>query len=326
VKVSIALVSALAVAAAASSARATVLTGPVDTIYSDNFAAPVANVNGAGVDPNAIVGNAPAVSNGLDGGSAAATYLSTAPVSPTASPTTTPDANWDYSGSGSAKITAPAADVVGGESTKNITNLTLPLVPVVGMTYDFSLTMNAPAATGAHGLFMAFVYNNGNGHNTAPQAVSNNNPIGLVLLRDAVNTGTAGVNGVNGYFDIFESTGTGSDNEFNPTANAATGGTPGTTLTVDEVFTPLTDGSTGTEAVYIGGVQIAQFNLTGIDIVNTTTGVVTSSGITDIQFGDNRDASATVTNFSLTAQAVPEPASLGLIAVGAMGLLARRRR
>ena len=43
-----------------------------------------------------------------------------------------------------------------------------------------------------------------------------------------------------------------------------------------------------------------------------------TNGVSDIQFGDNRDAGGTFTNFSLTA--VPEPASLSLLAIG--GLLA----
>lgn len=56
-------------------ARASVFTGSFDTVYSDNFAKPAVNVNTAGVDPNSIAGNAPAVSTGLDGGTLLATYI-----------------------------------------------------------------------------------------------------------------------------------------------------------------------------------------------------------------------------------------------------------
>ncbi len=183
-------------------------TGTVDTIYADNFAGPAVNVNAATTAPNAIVGNAPQTATGLDGGSATATYIGN-PVPAVTS--ATPDADWLYSGSNSATMTSPAANVVSGEDTKSIANLTLPLVPVVGEVYDLEMTMVAAPGTGAHGLEMAFLWNNGNGHNTAPQAISNNDPVGLILDRDATSSGTTA-----NYFEIFENTVTGSDNSFAP--------------------------------------------------------------------------------------------------------------
>jgi PEP-CTERM motif len=283
-------------------------TGPVDTIYSDSFAAPGTNVNSATTDPNAIVGNPVAGGDGGSGGTPAATYLSTPIVTGI---TGTPDADWDYSGSTSATITSPAANVVAGEDTKTITNLTLPLVPVVGDAYDLELTMVAAPGTGAHGLEMAFLFNGGNAHNTTAQAISNNDPIGLILDRDATSSTTT-----SNYFEVFENTGTGSDNSFAPSASALTGGTPGTKVTVDEIFTP-TGATTGTESVYLNGVLAtgSPFNLTGL-----------TGGISDIQFGDNRDALGTFTNFSLTAEAVPEPASAALLLLGGGLAMGRRRR
>jgi hypothetical protein len=288
-------------------ARASVFTGSFDTIYSDNFTAPVVNVNAASTNPNAIVGNVPATSTGLDGGSVTATYLST-PISTGAAGT--PDTDWVYSGSNSATITSPAANIVAGESTKTITNLTLPVVPVLGKAYDLELTMNAPTATGAHGLEMAFLFNNGNGHNTTSQAISNNNPVGLILDRDATASGTTP-----NYFDIFEGINTVGDTQFAPSASSLSGGVPGTTLTVDSVFTP-TGATTGTMSWYINGILV---NPTPLALTGLT------NGVSFIQFGDNRDAGGTFTNFSLTAQTVPEPASMGLVALGGL-MMARRRR
>ncbi|HUO10504.1 MAG TPA: PEP-CTERM sorting domain-containing protein [Phycisphaerae bacterium] len=296
----------MAVAATAvTSARATIFTGSYDVVYSDTFAAPASNVNAASSDPNAIIGNAPAVATGLDGGSASATYIGYPVVTSTSG---TPDADWQYSGSNSATITSPSANLSGGEDTKTITNLTLPIVPVVGYAYDLEMTMALPSATGGHGLEMAFLYNSGNAHNTLAQAISNNDPVGLILDRDALSNGN--------YFEIFEGLGTASDNSFSPSASALTGGAVGTTVTVDSIFTP-TGTTTGTMSWYLNGVLV---NATPVSETGLT------GGVSFIQFGDNRTTGGSFSNFSLTAQAVPEPASLGVAAVGALALVARRRR
>jgi hypothetical protein len=281
--------------------------GAVDTIYSDNFTAPGTNVNSASSDPNAIVGNTVAGGDGGYGGTPGAKYISTPVVTGI---TGTPDTDWDYSGTPSASITSPAANVVAGEDTKTITNLTLPVVPIVGEVYDLELTMVAATGTGAHGLEMAFLYNNGHNNNTGGLAISNNDPIGLILERDATSSTST-----SNYFEIFEGTGTNSDNSFAPSATALTGGTPGTTITVDEIYTP-TSTTSGTESVYLNGILATPtpFTLTGL-----------TGGISDISFGDNRDASGNFTNFSLTASPVPEPASMGILLM-AGGLVLKRRR
>lgn len=275
-------------------AGATLLTGPVDTIYSDNF---------SGTGGNAIAGNVPTVASGLDGGTAGATWTGISTAG------TAPDAVWDYSGSNSATITSPSANVTAGEDPNTIVNIALPVVPVMGYTYDLEATISGVnPGTGGHGLEMAFLYNGGNGHLSAEQAISNNDPAGLILYRDAAETGP------NGYFDIFESTGTGSDNRFAPSSNSLTGGSVGQTVTVDAILTPLTSTSVSMNW-YLNGVLA---NPSPVTITGLT------NGISDIQIGDNRIANGTITGFSLTA--VPEPASAGLLAISGLVLGARRRR
>jgi hypothetical protein len=302
----------------AEHANATLLTGSVDTIYADNFAAPAVNVNAATTDPNSIVGNTPATETGLDGGSATSPYLGIATF---ATGAVTPDAAWNYSGANSATLNGQTANIattgsLTGEDGNSISNLTLPLVPVIAGVgfeeYDLELTMTNPAASGGHGLEMAYLFNNGNGHNTAAQAISNNDPVGLILDRDANASTTPG----SGYFDIFEATGTGSDHNFAPTASALTGGTAGTTVTVDILYTALTTTS-GSMSWYVNGV-----------LANPTPVVITglTNGISDIQFGDNRSTGVTFTNFSLTATDVPEPASAGLMLMSLPMLLRRGRQ
>ncbi|MGA2440073.1 MAG: hypothetical protein ABSH08_03885 [Tepidisphaeraceae bacterium] len=278
-------------------ASASILPGTPDVIYSDNFAAPAVNVNA----PNTyIVNNAPAVETGLDGGSASATYVGVATIGV---PAANSDALWSYSGSNSATITSPAFNG-NGEDNSTIDNLTLPLSPIIGETYDLELTMTVPSAThyGGHGVEMAFLYGNGNGHNTAGQAISNNDPAGLILDRDFV-TGT-------GYFDVFEGIGTANDNRFSPGTGL------GSTLTVDTLYTP-TSTTSGVFSWYANGVLLAgPVTITGI-----------TGGITDVQFGTNYNTAGgnVLQNFSLTDQ-VPEPVTAGLFLASGLPLMFRRHR
>jgi hypothetical protein len=279
-------------------ASANVLTGPYDTIYSDNFAAPTVNVN---APATYIVNNAPAVigaNAAADGGSGTATYIG---VSTIGTPSTASDALWSYSGSNSATITSPTHGS-NGEDSGTIDNLALPLSPIVGETYDLEITMMEPAASayGGHGLEMAFLFNNGNGHLTAGQAISNNNSVGLILDRDFVTGGTD--------FDIY------AGNAVNGADQLGFSNTPvGATITVDTLMTP-TSATSGIFSWYLNGSQIA-----GPTAISGLT-----NGITDIQFGVNQNTAGVFTNFSLTDQ-VPEPVAAGLFLAG-LPLLFRRHR
>jgi hypothetical protein len=281
-------------------------TGAVDTIYADNFTAPATNVNSATTDPNAIVGNVPATETGLDGGSATSAYLGFAVPA-----TTTPDADWQYTATPSANITGQSSNLTTsgstiGEDTKTITNLTLPLVPIVGEVYDLELTMqeSAPAGnTSGHGLEMAYLYGNGNGHITSAQAITNNDSAGAFLDRDGLNSGNS--------VQYFPGAGTANATSLTPTQAGAPVGGP---MTVDIILAP-TSATTASMAWYINGV-----------LLSTNTAVGLPSAVTDISFGDNQAASGTFTNFSLTASPVPEPASTGILFVASALALKRRRR
>jgi hypothetical protein len=278
---------------------------PIDTIYSDNF---------SGTTGASVAGNVTPVSTGLDGGSAGATWIG--PTAPAGSGA--PDAVWQYSGSNTASITSPSGGIAtsgsnAGEDASTIANIALPFVPASGFVYDLEATFMVPAVTGTgagHGLEMAYLWNNGNGHLTANgQAISNNDPVGLILDRDQFSptTGTT-------YFDIFEATGTGSDHSFGATTSPATGGPVGTSITVDVLFTS-TGATTGTMNWYLNGNPVSGSSVA----VSGLTG-----GISDIQLGDNRITGGMISSFSLTA--VPEPTVAGLLVSAAAPLMLRRNR
>jgi hypothetical protein len=306
-------------AVCSSTAQASLLstlypTAVVTTVYSDSFTGGTAGTQ--------ILGNNPAVETGQDGGSASTAWLGT-PSGGT--PTSAADAIWNYSASG-ASITSPSANIQvtganSGEDTATIANLSLPVTPVLGITYDLEATITVPSIAGAtssgtsggHGLEMAYLYNSGNGHVTGSvtaDAISNNDPVGLILDRDYFSPSTQ----TSTFFDIFEGSGTSNDTHFGNSSSPSTGGSVGTTITVDILFT-ATGATTGTESWYIDGNPVAgnPVAVTGL-----------TSGVGYIQIGDNQTTGDLIQNFSLTA--VPEPASAGLLAASGFSLMVRRRR
>jgi PEP-CTERM motif len=257
-----------------------------DVIYSDTFAGAAGTVLG---------GNTPAVASGLDGGTAGATWNAA---------TTTgggTDAVWNYSGSNSTTTVSPNG-AGSGRDTSLITNAFLPFTPQAGYIYDLEATVQVPQAgatstTDTHWVGLSFL--NGNGHSSTGQALSNDNPTGLVIVRDGVTSTTTGT-----FVDIFESAtgGTGGDNSFAP-------GALGSAVTVDVILNEQAASPT------------ISWLLNGVSVGSPVT-LGTISPIEYVAFGNDTAPAGTITNFSLTT--IPEPASMGLLGLG--GLLALRRR
>jgi hypothetical protein len=81
----------------------------------------------------------------------------------------------------------------------------------------------------------------------------------------------------------------------------------------------LLNTATNVETFYLNGSLVAT---SGVLSTNYLTG---SGAIKEVAFGDDTSPLGTVSNFSLTAQSVPEPASCAILLV-AGGLAMKRRR
>lgn len=266
-------------AAAACQARA-------DVIYQDNFDGTAGTVSGRAV-PTA---------SGLDGGTAGASWNSSATTA------TNPDALWQASG-GTYTTTGSTNASVGtfttGADTNLITNATLPFTPQAGFVYDLHLAI-ASSGVGASGnwLGLAFTQAGFNGHaiGGGSSALSNDNSYGLMILKGSGVVQTfAGLN---------------AGNAVTTTATVTDG-------TTSPVYTPVdvlldTSGAQWTVNWEVNGTS------TGAGFTYTTNPTI---GL--LAFGTNKLTGA-VSDFSLTATSVPEPASLGVL--GVAGLLALRRR
>ncbi|HUB25604.1 MAG TPA: PEP-CTERM sorting domain-containing protein [Tepidisphaeraceae bacterium] len=279
--------------------RAAIIPNPQATIYSDSFDGNEAGSLGSGP----IGGQNLDVANGIDGGTAGATWnAATTTVTPIT--TTGSDAVWQYNASNTG---ANIQGVLGARDTNLISNALLPFTPQPGLIYDLEATYNVPAAgTDNHWIGLAFMQGNGHSASGSSSALSNDNPYGLVIVRDGDASSTTG------YVDIFEAAGTGSDNNFNPSATALTGGSVGTTVTVDTILN--TQGSSDTMSWYLNG-----------NLVNSTPVTIAAASATEyVAFGDDTAPQGTVSNFSLTV--IPEPGMIGLLSLGGVLFMRRRQR
>ena len=224
-------------------------------------------------------------------GSSSVTLNGTTPATDATGATWTADTAWSASGS------------VDESTTSGAWNAYLPFTPASGQIYTLSeginATANAPGATNswiglaflASGALGVPLYANssGSGTNAAPLVIDYVPNSGVQIATFTL----PGLNGANGY----AYSGTGVQN-LKMVLN-----TGGTNWTVS-----FSDNGTAFGQVY-----------TYANGSNPT--------IADVGFGTS-NASGQVSNFSLTSSPVPEPATLGLFAIGGAGLLlaARKRK
>jgi hypothetical protein len=258
-----------------------------DVIYQDNF-------SGGSAGTTLASNSSSLTATGLDGGSVA-TWSVTAGST---------DATWLYSGSNSVNITSPNG--TGARDTGLITAAYLPFVPQAGFIYTLQSTIQSPAAgTDNHWNGLSFIssLNAGNG---GAEALSNDSPTGLVIVRDGNGTTTNfGTGQTVDQIDIFQAAagGTGGDTAYN-----IPGGI-GTAVTITEILN--TTGASNTLTWQINGTSVATTTLSGNPAINY------------VAFGDDTAPSGTVSAFSLTA--VPEPTVAGLFVLSGMVLGFRRR-
>ena len=257
-------------------------------IYQDNFDGTAGTV----------AARTPDTETGLFGGSASAPWTSDSTTS------ANPDAIWQASGgtySGTGTTDASISLFGTGADSNLITNAYLPFTPQAGNVYDLHLAI-ASSGTGASGnwLGLAFAQAGLSGHTSGggSSALSNDATYGLIIDKGS------------GVVQSFAGLGT-ANGKISTSAGFLSQGTSSPTYHTFDILLDTTNTS-WTVSWLVDGVQPAG----GSPFTYTT-----NPTIGNVIFGTNK-LTGVVSDFSLTT--VPEPASLGLFALGALGILRRK--
>ena len=180
----------------------------------------------------------------------------------------------------------------------------LDFTPVNGHIYtlsaDLTLTNYVENNNASDG-FISIGFTNGNGTG-APFF----NTIGPWMLSNFTGSQTSPTNTIQGFF------GPGTANNYTVTPAPGTNGD-----TSEIVLNTMQSQWVATD--YYNGVQVGNW------VYNSGNATTNPTEITQVAIGAN-GMSGNITNFSLTDQSVPEPATLCLVGVGVVGLLLLKRR
>lgn len=266
------------------------------TVYSENFGSPATTATLAGTSPTVDNGTSPTWTQNYSSG-----YNYTGPASygPPVVEGAPGPAGFQPFWNANGTITGSYDSNGNGALEAAGLNFT----PVSGHIYTLSANVTPTsyvAGNNSQDGFVSVGFISGSQASGVPPFFAGEGPW---MLSEFTGSQSSPTNTIQGFF------GPGTNNGYTVTPNPAVLGDI-STVVLDTTRSQWV----GTE--YYNGVQVGAWGYAA---------GANPTGITQVAIGVNGE-SATVTNFSLTDQTVPEPASLGLLAIGGLGLLLLKRR